>query len=292
MRLPLGLVRAAVAVGSRPMGRPVPIGVQRAWLEATSVLNRLPSGTTVTRGRLGARPAEQVRGPEVAPDRAVLLLHGGAFITGSARTHRGFAAHLAHATGATVHVLDYRRAPEHPHPGAVEDADAALEELEATGAGPVAVVGDSAGGALALLLAQARRDGQRPLPAALGLVSPVADLTLADSLAYTGPDPLLRRSWIRMGRDAFVGHGDPRALSPLHQPLHALPPVLLHLSGDERLRPEGERLAAGLRAAGVDVDLELLAGMWHDVHLHAALVPEAAEAVVRMGAWLKEKAWR
>ncbi|HVM27905.1 MAG TPA: alpha/beta hydrolase fold domain-containing protein [Mycobacteriales bacterium] len=288
MRIPLPVVRAVVRAGSRPMGRPVPIGVQRAWLEAQSRLSRLPAGTTVERVVLGGRPAERVIGPVPDPSRSVLLVHGGAFITCSPRTHRVVAAHLAHAAQAAVLVPDYRRAPEHPFPAAVDDADAALDELQGTGA--VSVFGDSAGGAIALLLALRRRDEGRPAPDALALVSPMTDLTLASADACQGPDPLLRRSWVRQGRDAFLAGADPRAASPLHRDLRGLPPVLLHVSEHERLRPEGEQLAVALRSAGVDVTVELLDGLWHDVHVHAHLVPEAAQALERMGTWLRQGA--
>ena len=96
---------------------------------------------------------------------------------------------------------------------------------------------------------------------------------------------MLRRSWLRGGSAAFVGAADARALSPLHQDLSGLPPVLVQLSEHERLRPEGEALVEGLRAAGVEVTGEVLADLWHDAHLQADLVPEAADAVTRLGAW-------
>lgn len=286
MRLPLGLVRGVVLVGSRPLGRPVPLAAQRALVEAQSRLGTLPRGTRVEHTVVGGRPAERVTGP-VADGPPVLLLHGGAFITGSPRVYRVLSAHLAHAAQAPVVALDYRRAPEHPHPAAVDDAEAALDALSPEG--PVRVVGDSAGGALALLLALRRRDEGAAGPAALALISPVADLTLADALAYRGPDAMLRPSWVRQGRDAFVGAIDPRSISPLHRDLRGLPPVLLHVSEHERLRPEGERLAETLRDAGVDVTYELLPDVWHDVHVHAHLVPEGADAVRRMGRWLQER---
>ncbi|MFP5218662.1 MAG: alpha/beta hydrolase [Actinomycetes bacterium] len=286
MRLPLRLVRGVVLVGSRPLGRPVPLVVQRALVEAQARVGRLPRGTTVEQTVVGGRPAERVTGP-VSDGAPVLLLHGGAFITGSPRSHRVFAAHVAHAVEAPVVVLDYRRAPEHPYPAAVDDAEAAFEQLSADG--PARVVGDSAGGAIALLLALRRREAGRPAPAALALVSPVADLTLTDALAYRGADAMLRRSWVRQGRDAFVGAVDPRTISPLHRDLTGLPPVLLHVSEHERLRPEGERLAVALGEAGVDVTHELLPDVWHDVHVHAHLVPEGAEAVLRLGRWLRER---
>jgi epsilon-lactone hydrolase len=281
---PVPVVRAAVAVGSRPLGPRVSFPAQRRWLEAQARIGRVPAGTTTEPVLLGGRPAERVSAPEADAGRSVLLLHGGAFVTCSPRTHRVFAAHLARAAGAAVHVLDYRRAPEHPYPAAVDDAEAALEAL--LDDGPTVVVGDSAGGTLALLLALRRRDAGRPSPLSLALVSPLVDLTLVEAGGYTGRDVLLRHSWVRSGCEAFAGGRDLRSLSPLHLPLHGLPPVLVHLAEHERLRPEGERLVEALRAADVHVELELLAGLWHDVHLQADLVHEGAAAVARMGRWL------
>ena len=288
MRIPLAVARAVVLAGSRPLGPPVPLGVQRAWVEAQSRLAVLPAGTTVDAEQLGGRPAERVAAPGTDDARAVLLLHGGAFLVGSPRSHRVLAAHLSAAVGCPVHVLDYRRAPEHPYPAAVDDADTALDEL--LDGRSVAVVGDSAGGALTLLLALRRRDAGRALPAALGLVSPVTDLTGETSAGYDGPDPVLRQSWVERGTAAFVGAADARALSPLHADLHGLPPVVLQVATDERLRREGEQLGRRLRAAGVAVGLDVLAGLWHDVHLQASFVPEGAEATRRLGRALRA-AW-
>lgn len=285
MRLPRGVVRAAVLAGSRPLGPPVPIAVQRRLLAVSARLGRTPAGTQVEPLTLAGRPAERVTCGPVA-QRTVLLLHGGAFITCSPRTHRVFAAHLSRAAQAPVVVLDYRLAPEHPYPAAVDDADAALDALLAHGA--VDVVGDSAGGALALLLALRRRDSGRLLPGAVGLVSPVVDLTAETASGWRGSDPVLREGWVREGCAAFVGGADARALSPLHQRLHDLPPVLVQVSEHERLWPEGEQLVERLQAFGAPVESELLAGLWHDAHLQADLVPEAAAAVTRLGQFLRQ----
>jgi acetyl esterase/lipase len=256
------LLRTALRLLARPVfGPPVPIAVQRAVFEllATGIPDRRVS---VTRTTLGGRPAERVRPEGSDPGRRVLLLHGGCFLTGSPRTHRAFASHLAAAAGCDVHVLDYRRAPEHRYPAAVDDAVAALDEL---GDG-TSVVGDSAGGAIALLLARRRR------PAALALVSPVTDLTLESATRWTGDDPLIRTAWLQQGLHAFG--------APAQQlrPQADGPPLLVHVSEHERLRPEGERLGG---------EQVLLKGLWHDVHLQAALLPEAAEAVASMGRWLR-----
>lgn len=287
MRVPLRLVRTVVLVASRPLGRPVPVRVQRRWLELQARLGRLPAGAGVEQVTLGGRPAERVTCGPATGGPVVLWLHGGAFWTCSPRTHRVLAAHLAAATGGPVLVLDYRLAPEHPHPAAVDDARAAFQELSAQG--PVVLGGDSAGGALALMLALDLRDAGAQQPSALVLISPVADLTGESAVAYRGPDPLLRRSWVCDGARAYLCGADPAALSPLRRDLSGLPPVHVQLAGDERLRPGGEQLVAALGEAGTDVADELLPGLWHDVQLQADLVPEAAAALHRLGRALS---WR
>lgn len=284
MRLPLWFARALVFLMSRPLGPPLPARLQRLWFEAVSTGGLLPRGTAVTRVELGGRPAERVAAAGADERRAVLLLHGGAFVIGSPRTHRVLAAHLSAAAGAPVYVLHYRRAPEHAYPAAVDDARAAYDDLATRG--PTAVFGDSAGGCLALLLALRLRDAGTP-PPALALVSPVTDLTLRRSDGFGGLDVVVRRDWLRQGTRAFVGAADAAALSPLTAALAGLPPVRVHVAAGERLRSEGEQLVERLRAAGVDVGIEVLPALWHDVHLLAHLVPEGAAAVRELGLWLR-----
>jgi acetyl esterase/lipase len=265
-------VRALVRTALKPvLGPPVPLAAQRAWLELLAT-GAGPAGARTT---CGGRPAER----HGSGSGSVLLLHGGAFVTSSPRTHRVLAAGLAASSGAQVVVPDYRRAPESPWPAAVDDAVAAYDELAA--AGPVAVVGDSAGGSLALLLAR-----RRP-PVALGLVSPVADLTGATSAAYRGHDALLRQDWLQAGAAAWVGGADARELSALHADLSGLPPVLVHVGEHERLRPEAELLVQRIVAAGGAAELVVLPGMWHDAHVFAHLVPQAAQATAALGQWLR-----
>jgi epsilon-lactone hydrolase len=287
MRLPLRLVRALVFLIARPIGPPAPVRLQRLWLELMSSGGLLPKGTTVEHVPVAGRPAERVVPPGADESRSVLLLHGGAFVIGSPRTHRVLAAHLAAAVGVPVVALHYRRAPEHPYPAAVDDAVAAYRELAARGT--TAVFGDSAGGCLALLLALRLRDAAEPMPPALALVSPATDLTLERSSAFRGVDTVVRRRWLRRGVTGFVGAADPAELSPLNAKLGGLPPVLVQVAGRERLRVEGEQLAERLRAAGVEVDLEVLETLWHDAHLVAHLLPEGADAVRRIGRWLADR---
>ena len=287
MRLPLRLVRALVFLIARPLGPPTPVRLQRLWLELISTGGLLPKGTTVEHVTVAGRSAERVVPAGSDESRAVLLLHGGAFLIGSPRTHRVLAGHLAAAVGVPVVALHYRRAPERPWPAAVDDAVAAYRELSARG--PTAVFGDSAGGCLALLMALRLRDAGESLPPALALVSPVTDLTLERSSAFRGVDTVVRRRWLRDGVTSFVGAADPQELSPLTATLAGLPPVLLQVAGRERLRVEGEQLAQRLQADRVEVELEVLEPLWHDAHMVAHLLPEGADAVRRAGRWLADR---
>lgn len=269
MRVPASAVSALLRVAVRPvLGPPVPIRVQRRWQDAVSRVNGGPRGVTCTPVVLGGRPAWRLDPPGALPDCAVLWLHGGAFVSGSFATHGSFAAALARAAGVSVYVLDYRLAPEHRHPAAVQDALAALAVLPEP---HVVLGGDSAGGYLALLTALALPGKLR----GLALVSPVVDGTRRTAGSYTGRDVLIRQSWLDQGTRAAFGSAAPNLLEA---GLAGLPPAVVHVSEHERLRAEGEALAGLLGA-----ELLVVPGAWHDVHLQAATVREAAAAVDRLG---------
>jgi monoterpene epsilon-lactone hydrolase len=265
MRVPAAVLRTMLATTVRPLlGPQVPVSVQRKAMDAFSKGTPLPRDVTVTEVRLAGRPARSYT-PAGQARGSVLWLHGGAFITGSFATHGAFAAHLAKASGAVVHLLDYRLAPEHPHPAAVDDAVAALSLVPT---GPVVLGGDSAGGCLALLAAE-----RSPVDlAGLALISPVVDLTGRTAQAWTGRDILVRNDWLRQGVAAMFGDQVPEVLGS------SLLPTVVHVSGRERLRAEGEELARSIGA-----ELFVVPGMWHDVHLQAGLVRQADEAVARLG---------
>jgi acetyl esterase/lipase len=151
----------------------------------------------------------------------------------------------------------------------------------------VALVGDSAGGGLALATAIRLRDQGGPLPGVLGLLSPWADLTL-DRLATVPNDPMLRREWLESCAPAYAGtfdRSDP-AVSPALADLAGLPPMVVHAGSDEILVSDAEAIVARARAAGVPVEYEVLDGCWHVMHLHAGLVRESTEAVERLAAGL------
>lgn len=290
MHLPRPVLRAVVRTVVKPvLSDRVSPQRQRTIIDALTRLAVLPRGTRVEPGQLGGRPADRIATAAGNLDRAMLYLHGGGYTVGSRRTHRAVTAHLAHTAGVVGHLLDYRLAPEHPYPAAVDDAIAAYRELLADGipAERIVVAGDSAGGGLALGLALRARDTGVPLPRALALISPWPDLTLA-GLVDDIDDPLLSRAWLqRCARDyAGTDPTQPEA-SPLFADLSGLPPMLIHGASEEILVADVERLADRARAAGVAVTYRRLDGLWHVAHLYAGMMRESTEAVADMGRWLR-----
>lgn len=290
MHVPLPAARLLVRRVVRPvLGTRLSPVRQRQVINALMRVSVLPKGTRTEAIRLGGVPAVRITTPATRPDRALLYLHGGAYLVGSPTTHRAVAAHLADATGAVCHVLDYRLAPEHPYPAAVDDALAAYRDLLESGysADRIVVAGDSAGGGLTLALALRLRSVDVALPAALGLISPWVDLSLT-GLDSSVDDPLLDRGWMELGASSYAGgRVDLPEVSPLKADLTGLPPLFVHAASDEMIRDDVERLVAAARAAGVEVTYELLDGHWHVTHLFAGMVREATDVVRQLGGWLR-----
>ncbi|MCK9247680.1 MAG: alpha/beta hydrolase [Solirubrobacteraceae bacterium] len=293
--LPAAVLRTTLRRAAKPVLRPpVPVRVQRAWLDAFCAGLPAPAGTTATDERL-VRASTAYTTADTDPGRAVLLLHGGAFLIGSRRTHGNLAGALAHATGASVHLLDYRLAPEHPYPAALDDAEAAWHALLARGHAPsrLAVVGDSAGGNLALALARRLVDAGGPAPAVLGLLSPWGDLALSSRSVVTeaARDALLNVSWLSAAADAYAAGRrltEP-GLSPLRGDLSGLPPIVVQGGADDVLAGDAARLVDGVRAAGGEIEDTRFPGLWHDFQLQVGVLREADEAVGALGAAIRER---
>ncbi|MEV5650351.1 alpha/beta hydrolase [Nocardia sp. NPDC052254] len=288
--LPLPVARAILHPMFRfAMHSRLPFTLQRALLDAGSVLQTLPGGTRVDRMRLGGRPAERVTAAGATGSGAVLYLHGGGYTIGSPATHRSLAAHLARDIGCAVHVPDYRLAPEHPCPAALDDAEAAFLELVSTGLAPehIAVSGDSAGGGLALALAQRLRDRHDIRPAALGLIAPWAD---PNELPGRARDLVINTPWSRMCAAAYLGDGDPldSGYAPLLGDLRGLPDIYVQVDAGELLHDQCVRLVDALRAAEVPVRFSVTRGLWHVSQLQASLVEPAAAAARELAEFLGE----
>lgn len=231
--------------------------------------------------------------PGVATDRTLLYLHGGAYVMGSARTHRDLAARLSQATGVRVLVPNYGLAPENPYPAAIEDATAAYRWLLEQGFKPehIAIAGDSAGGNLALVTLLALREAGTALPGAAILLSPWTDLTFSGESVKTlaAVDPMIKVDAAEEQVAAYAGkhnRADP-LISPLFANLAGLPPLLIHVGSDEVLLDDSVRLAERAQAAGVEVTLKIWEGMWHVFQAQAAMLPEAQESIAELGEFVK-----
>lgn len=268
-------------------GPRVPLKWQRRYLELMRFTLVSPLGVRRESVDLGGIISDRLELASGAAKGAILYLHGGGYAIGSPATHRALASHICKATRRTVYVPRYRLAPEHPYPAQLKDACTALDALQIKGVSSAGLVliGDSAGGNLALsLLLNLKRTGQ-PLPAALVLISPWVDPVAA--IADNGQDALVSAGWAEQLRKAFLP-------APLHRDytsifeadLYGLPPVLIQCASAELLQPQADRLATRLRAYGLTVTLDQEPGMWHDYQLHAGLVPEATSAVKRIAAFV------
>jgi epsilon-lactone hydrolase len=268
---------------------------RRAQWEAEAALVPLPTDITVTPLVAGGVPCELISVPDTDPGARLMYLHGGGFVSGSCVTHRDFAARMSRASGAPVVLVDYRLAPEHPSPAATDDAVAVYRSLLAAAIEPsrIAFAGDSAGGGLTASALVALRDLDEPLPAAGVLLSAWLDMTLAGESYETraAVDLRLTRAGLADAAVAYVAGGDARhpLASPVFADLQGLPPLLIHVGDEEILRSDSVLFAERAREVDVDVELEIWPEMWHVWHAWAAELPEAREAIARIGEFLRRR---
>lgn len=235
---------------------------------------------------------EWVRGGLTAAP-VLVYLHGGSYTLGSARSHRHLSATLGEATGAAVLAVEYRRAPEHPFPAAVEDAVAAYGWLLEQGldARRTVLAGDSAGAGLALATMLALRDAGRPLPAGAACLSPWVDLTCGGEThrTHASRDPLLDSADLRRMAALYLGRADPRAplASPAHADLGGLPPLLVQVGSEEILLDDARALARAAGAAGTPVTLREWPGMFHVWQWYHPVLAEGRAAVAEAAAFLR-----
>jgi monoterpene epsilon-lactone hydrolase len=300
MRRPeLRLPPSAARLSARPLSRyiltpDVPWDVQRRRLDRVMGSSPLPRGTTIEPVLLNGVPAEVVTAREARPGVTVVHFHGGGYCVGSARIVRAWAARLSRQARCRVVLPEYRLAPEHAHPAALDDAGTALAALlDAAASDQVApacvvVSGDSAGGGLALALLLARRQAGQALPAGAMLLAPWLDLT-ADRQAVpelVRRDTVLSPAWLEACAAAYAGPADRAdpAVSPLLAEVAGLPPLLLQSGSDDLLAPDAGRLAAIASAAGVDVTYTRWPGLGHDFVLQPGLLA-AADSALAQAAW-------
>jgi acetyl esterase/lipase len=290
---------AAMLRASQPReDAPLDVPAFRAYLESIGA-PRPPRGVAAVAAKVAGRPAEWLvpEGVDPAGSPRLLYLHGGAYVSGSVHTHRGLAGRIARAAGCAAVVVEYRLAPEHPFPAAIDDALAALDEVATHGPpgvhGPASrllVAGDSAGGGLTLATLLAAR-GRAKVAAAV-TISAWTDLACGAESYVTrrDADPFIVPHLAReAGRAYLAGHDprDPRA-SPLYGDLSGLPPLLMQVGDSEILLDDTLRFAQKARAAGVDVTCDVWPEMIHV--WHAFPLPEGQQAIARIGEFLRSRA--
>ena len=253
---------------------------------------RLPADVHCRPDDAAGVPAEWIEAPEPGPG-VILYLHGGAYALGSINTHREFVARLASAAGARCLALNYRLAPEHPYPAALEDGLAAFRWLQSQGYDPshIIIAGDSSGGGLALAMLLALRDAGEPLPAAAVCISPWTDLaaTGASIKSKANVDPVLDPGSLERYAKYYAGEQDLTnpLISPHYADLGGLPPILIQVGSDEILLDDARRIAASAQEAGVAVTLEVWDEMFHVFQL-VSILPEAKEAVQHIAEFVSQ----
>ncbi len=251
----------------------------------------LPPGVRMEQVNANGVPCEWLL-PDGAPEPVILYLHGGGWVLGWYNNHRWMASHLGQTAGCRVLAVDYRLAPEHPFPAALDDCVAAYRWLLNNGVPPeqIIIAGDSAGGNLTLTTALVLREAGDPLPAGLVCLSPMTDFKYGGETFYAQKDPLMTPQFLIRLADHYARQ-TPREhplLSPHYADLRGLPPLLIHVGADELLLSDATRLEDNARAAGVDVRLKIWPGMWHVFQMFVPFLPEAREAIEEIGAFMKE----
>jgi acetyl esterase/lipase len=266
-------------------------------MERSTKLFKPARGVTFEPVAIGTLSAEWVIPANAIPNCAILFLHGGAYTAGSMETHRSLVSFIAKHSGVRALHLNYRLAPEHPYPAAVDDAVTAFGWLQTTlniSADNVAFAGDSAGGGLALAAALRLRNELRALPACIALLSPWTDLTLEgetiESLRQVDPffkdTGYLRDSATSYARGSSVDNPE---ISPLLADLRGLPDMLIHVGSHEALLSDSESFATRAMLAGTLVELKVWPGAWHVWQLFYNFVPEAKASITDIATFIRKK---
>ncbi|MDX1518186.1 MAG: alpha/beta hydrolase [Woeseiaceae bacterium] len=275
--------------------RTLDIARTRKRLDFFGGLGRMPRRVSARYETLAGLPAAWLV-PHGAPDDSVLLYwHGGAYLVGSIRSHRPLVSHIANAAGVQAVIPEYRLAPEHRFPAAVDDAVRAYRQLLEDGndASRIVVGGDSAGGGLTVAMLLSLRDADVPLPRACFLLSPWLDLTGSGESMRTraGHDPLFKPHDMPHVVGQYCDEQELRLplVSPVFADVHGLPPTLIQVGEDEILLSDSERYAEKLRAAGVEAELDVWPGMWHVWQMFVRLMPESRLANIKLGHFVRDR---
>ncbi|HEX3366147.1 alpha/beta hydrolase [Phenylobacterium sp.] len=289
-------VRALLASRRPAPGEPLPSRAERrAAMDAFGEMGSLPPGCQHEPTTLGGVKAERIAPVSAIEGRRILYLHGGAYVGGSPRSHRPLVARLADAARSAAVSLDYRLAPEHPFPAAVDDAVEAYRDLMAQGVWPerTIIAGDSAGGGLTLGVALKLKDEGLPQPAGLFVISPWADLTQSHATYDTkaADDPMIARDRGNESAAEYLGGADARhpLASPVFGDFEGLAPLLIQVGSEETLLGDSLMLAERAGHARVEVRLEVWPEMIHVWHAFGGQLGAARRAIATAGAWMDGK---
>ena len=252
-------------------------------------------GVTVEKDTVNGLHAEWLTPNDHMDGKVLLYLHGGGYVVGGCDMHRQLVSHIARAGRIRTLLPEYRLSPEHKFPAAIDDAVGAYRSLLKMGvkAEDIVVAGDSAGGGLSVATLLALRDAGDPLPAAAVLLSPYLDATGSGTTMQTRAqkDPWFRAEDLHVVADLYCEAHQKRfpLVSPVFANLEDLPPMLIQVGDDEILLSDSERFADECVAAGIDVELEVWPEMWHVFQMFIGKMPEARQAIDKIGAYIQSR---
>ncbi len=261
----------------------------RARSADTAKLMRIPKGVTVTDINANGLPSKWVSPSNPTLGKVILHLHGGGYVTGGADSHLMMCIPMAQTLKMKILLPEYRLAPEHPFPAAVDDAVKAYRWLLMQGYSPknIIISGDSAGGGLSLATVLTLRNAGDPLPAAIVCMSPWTDLTFTGSshISKAKADCVLMTDVLREWAACYAGAETPNhpLISPIYADFHNFPPLLIQVGSDEVLLDDSRMLAEKAKSAGVDVTLKIWEEMWHVWPALGDLIPESKRAFEEIG---------
>ncbi|WP_245135600.1 alpha/beta hydrolase [Acinetobacter nosocomialis] len=269
-----------------------PVKLQRFCSDAASAIVLGPRGYQTKKQNIAQVPTVHIQPKTTKSGLGILYLHGGGYVVGSSKSHTKLAAQIGQAAQAQVWLAEYRLAPEHPSPAAIEDSIAVYKALLAQGQDPkkLVIAGDSAGGGLSLSTVIALRNAGLPLPAALVLLSPWVDLSLSGNTIKThaAQDAMLSEDWLVWCAKNYCGQKpatDPTC-SPLYADLTGLPPVLIHVGTEEVLLDDAKRLAEQAEKCGIPTTFKIYDKVGHVFQFHAGILKESNDSIKRIGQFI------
>lgn len=284
---------ASSSFGPLLMGQPGDWAAEREQYVRVLAQHPTPEGVSISEIEMGGIAATVVTPDDAEEGRVLLYIHGGGYIAGSPSAYHGLAGHYAKLLKAVVYMPDYRLAPEHPFPAAIDDTLTSYKWLLDQGHDPksIAFSGDSAGGAMVISVMVAARNAGLALPVAGVAISPWANLEHSGSSMTTrdGIDPTVSLAGLDLMAKAFLNgalKNNPDA-SPVFADVRGLPPIMIQIGESEVMLSDAMRLATHLAENRVRVSLEVWPGMFHVWHMFAAILPEGKQALKGSAAFLE-----